>query len=696
MDINKTVIKMWHIILLAVFLTFCLPPAMVLAGDTREIKPETLTVDGATVFTKDETGTVTMGTTSGAGWQYLGSEEFTNRNNEVEMIHKLRLDGYNGGPIVADCNLNLELAAGSVNAIGATTSDGLKTENASLGYDYRGSFDKKWWYLNIEGVGDADSRPSLSITGKDYAIHSERDISIENCKLTAVNEPSDPGSGSIACIMSEFYLTITDCEMDLTSSGVTLNCYDGMNISGSKIKAVSGINAFHANNENLVIADTELDVTAPNAALSSRFGGVYLTACTGTISTDCPSGVIGTPARACIRGLNLDKKYVTELKDCNLTLISNAGYQAEGTLSCGISADSDIVIDGGSVSFSGTSYGANSFTSYPDQYTGNIIVQNGAVLSGEEVGTAILRASGAGTVTCGEGTSVNGKILHSSDQMVVLSGIYTVAADEALSEGQTLTIPAGSEVMISENVTLDLSKAAAVILNGKLINHGTVLLNGAVSVNAGVLENLGTVKETEGTALKNDGEISSRCNSLFEVTGNAINAIHDWDEGVITTAPTVTSGGVKTFTCRNDSSHTRTEEIAMLERADYSKVDEAVKKAEALNKNDYKDFSAVDAAVSGVIRDMDVSRQSEVDAMAAAIENAIKGLEKKAVITPGGSESTVTPTKAAGAGGTKTASAVNAKTGDENHMDFWIVLAVAGCGVLITLSTVVIKRKKHN
>ena len=71
MDINKTVIKMWHKILLAVFLTFCLPPAMVLAGDTREIKPETLTVDGATVFTKDETGTVTMGTTSGAGWQYI-------------------------------------------------------------------------------------------------------------------------------------------------------------------------------------------------------------------------------------------------------------------------------------------------------------------------------------------------------------------------------------------------------------------------------------------------------------------------------------------------------------------------------------------------------------------------------------------------------------------------------------------------
>lgn len=53
MNINKTVIKMWHIILLAVLLTFCLLPATVLAGDTGEIKPETLTVDGVTVFTKD-------------------------------------------------------------------------------------------------------------------------------------------------------------------------------------------------------------------------------------------------------------------------------------------------------------------------------------------------------------------------------------------------------------------------------------------------------------------------------------------------------------------------------------------------------------------------------------------------------------------------------------------------------------------
>ncbi len=36
---------------------------------------------------------------------------------------------------------------------------------------------------------------------------------------------------------------------------------------------------------------------------------------------------------------------------------------------------------------------------------------------------------------------------------------------------------------------------------------------------------------------------------------------HDWDEGSETKAPTCTEKGIKTFTCRNDSSHTRTEEI---------------------------------------------------------------------------------------------------------------------------------------
>ena len=64
-------------------------------------------------------------------------------------------------------------------------------------------------------------------------------------------------------------------------------------------------------------------------------------------------------------------------------------------------------------------------------------------------------------------------------------------------------------------------------------------------------------------------------------------------------------------------------------RADYSAVDAAIAKANALKKDDYKDFSAVEAAVNAVVRDKNITEQSEVDAMAQAIEDAIAALEKK-------------------------------------------------------------------
>ena len=63
--------------------------------------------------------------------------------------------------------------------------------------------------------------------------------------------------------------------------------------------------------------------------------------------------------------------------------------------------------------------------------------------------------------------------------------------------------------------------------------------------------------------------------------------------------------------------------------ADYTKVDAAIAKANALNKNDYKDFSGVEAAVNAVVRGKNITEQSEVDAMAKAIEDAITGLVRK-------------------------------------------------------------------
>ena len=63
--------------------------------------------------------------------------------------------------------------------------------------------------------------------------------------------------------------------------------------------------------------------------------------------------------------------------------------------------------------------------------------------------------------------------------------------------------------------------------------------------------------------------------------------------------------------------------------ADYTAVDAAIAKANALNENDYIDFSAVKAALEAVVRGKNITEQFEVDAMAKAIEDAIAALVKK-------------------------------------------------------------------
>ena len=63
--------------------------------------------------------------------------------------------------------------------------------------------------------------------------------------------------------------------------------------------------------------------------------------------------------------------------------------------------------------------------------------------------------------------------------------------------------------------------------------------------------------------------------------------------------------------------------------ADYTKVDEAIAETNALKKDNYKDFTAVENAVKAVVRGKNITEQEEVDAMAKAIEDAIAALQYK-------------------------------------------------------------------
>lgn len=60
--------------------------------------------------------------------------------------------------------------------------------------------------------------------------------------------------------------------------------------------------------------------------------------------------------------------------------------------------------------------------------------------------------------------------------------------------------------------------------------------------------------------------------------------------------------------------------------ADYTEVDKAIEKANKLNKDNYKDFSKVEDAIKTVVRSKNITEQDEVDAMAKAINDAIDAL----------------------------------------------------------------------
>jgi ribosome-associated translation inhibitor RaiA len=111
--------------------------------------------------------------------------------------------------------------------------------------------------------------------------------------------------------------------------------------------------------------------------------------------------------------------------------------------------------------------------------------------------------------------------------------------------------------------------------------------------------------------------------------------------------------------------------------ADYTKVDAAIAKANALNKNDYKDFSGVETAVKAVVRGKNITEQSEVDKMAKAIEDAIAALEKKPASTkPGTSDK-------------------SPQTGDTSNLTLWIALLLASAGA-VTATTLYGRKKKHS
>lgn len=119
-------------------------------------------------------------------------------------------------------------------------------------------------------------------------------------------------------------------------------------------------------------------------------------------------------------------------------------------------------------------------------------------------------------------------------------------------------------------------------------------------------------------AISRANELDENLYKDFTAVENAINAVDR-------------TKNFKEQTEVDDMAKSINDAIAALEYkdADYTETDKAIAKANALNPDDYKDFSAVKAAVNAVVRGKNITEQAEVNLMAENINNAIAALEKK-------------------------------------------------------------------
>ncbi len=173
--------------------------------------------------------------------------------------------------------------------------------------------------------------------------------------------------------------------------------------------------------------------------------------------------------------------------------------------------------------------------------------------------------------------------------------------------------------------------------------YGLRIYNGNLTVNGGIIHAVGnegcggiSVLNEKGSKTELPTDSITLASELTEASGGKIATTEViWDNGFDEPYPVF----ITTFIPGNndrlnaDLSNALTTVDINIKDADYTAVDEAIAKANELDKDIYKDLSAVKEAVNAVVRDKNITEQAEVDAMAKAINDAIFAAVKKNIAT---------------------------------------------------------------
>lgn len=389
----------------------------------------------------------------------------------------------------------------------------------------------------------------------------------------------------------------------------------------------------------------------------------------------------------------------------------------------------DIGYDGSNV----TSSQASETGVYTLTLTGNAI-QDLVVANGETVVLNLAGynftncTNGCATITVEEGGALtimgSGKITNTStNEVPVIANNGTLVIDggtiEVDRKGATgvynystgnLTVSAG-EIKTTASDCWGLTNFGTTVIEGGTLTQGanySVIMN---SANMNIIA--GTIQVAEGNTSAYSSITNENLNSdvpvVLEISGGTVaGGIHNDTEGgdkvTITGGTFGTPDAVKEFL---DSSVEFDENGNIVEAgADYTKVNEALAKVEALNEKDYtaESWNALQDEIAKIVTDLKYSDQAIVDGYATAIENAINELDKVVVddgkeeVPIDGNNTTETPTEDVPTNTEEQPTNTvednvteNPTTGD-SIVVFGVIFAVAVAGLTVTL--IVKKRMK--
>ena len=247
-------------------------------------------------------------------------------------------------------------------------------------------------------------------------------------------------------------------------------------------------------------------------------------------------------------------------------------------------------------------------------------------------------------VKVGNGTlDLQGKMVNGNVLVENTNGYYPTLRDAVQSIKLDTT---GTEITLlnDTNETRNISisrKEITIDLNGHDINSttGINLANSATIEITDSSDNEGLVN----TTVTNSGKLT--------ISGGKFNNVPTTNQGATTTlvGGTFPSDEIADLEVPEDKEIITNEDgtaSIVYKAADYTKVDEAIKNAEAIDRSKYTEESlkVLDEALANVDKTLRLDKQAEVDAMAEAINNAIANLKEvgNAIDNPSTSDNVLT------------------------------------------------------